>query len=126
MIEMAMTKKEKAAFDEAILKAQTLGALRWTSPVAKDLPRPDSWGTATSGWCFNSYSCDVTQAWSEVSAHGYGPTRSKLSGVQNGVDLFSTKLLALRALRHAVECESAGKLRKIDAMIEAEETKGGE
>jgi hypothetical protein len=125
MTEMAMTKKEKAAFDEAILKAQTLGALRWTSPVAKDLPRPDSWGTATSGWRFNSYNCGVTQAWSECSAHGTGPARHNLSGSQNGVDLFSTRLLALKALRHAVELESATKLRKIDAMIE-EEAKGAE
>jgi len=42
---------------------------------------------------------------------------------QRGCELFSTRLLALRALRHAVEKDSAGKLRKIDEQIELENSK---
>lgn len=115
---MAMTKKEKAEFEAAIKRANTLSALRWTDPVEKDLPRPDR--GSTSGWDYNAYSVRVYQAWSEPVSHGDGPARNGYSGSQGGIALFSTKLLALKALRHAVECDSAEKLRKIDEMIEKE------
>lgn len=37
---MAMTKKEKAAYDAAIKTAETAAALRWTEPVEPDVPVP--------------------------------------------------------------------------------------
>ncbi len=116
---MAMTKKEKADFDAAIKRANTLAALRWTEPVEKDVPIPEHFTDSTSGWDFNTYSGTVRQMWSECVSHGDGLKRTG-SASQNGLWLFSTKLLALRALRHAVEREAADKLRKIDDAITAE------
>jgi len=117
---MAITKKEKAEFDAAILAAKTLAALRWTEPVKKDLPIPSS-GTV-SGWDFNSYSCIIVQQWSEPESHGDGEKRSNQWGIsyQNGKPLYSTKLLALKALRHEVENKVAKQLLSIDIQIEQE------
>lgn len=110
-----MTKKEKAEFDAAIRRAETIAALRWTWPVEKDLPIPE-WGKQTSGFDFNLYSMEVVERWSEYSAHGLGPKRLGVAS-QNGRQLFSTRALALKALRHAVEKEAAENLLKIDKMI---------
>jgi hypothetical protein len=113
-----MNKKEQAYVES--LKTQL--ALRWTQPVAKDLPVPRPLeGGFTSGWDFNAYNASVEKMWSESVAHGTGGRReSRISARQNGRALYSSKLLALKALRHAVECESAAKLRKIDIEIETE------
>ena len=113
-----MNKKERAEFDAAILRANTLAALRWTAPVTKDLPVPDGGGT-TTGYDYNTHACTVTGFWSESTAHGDGVKRSG-SASQNGKALFSTRLLALRALRHDFESVAAEKLRKIDGDIERE------
>lgn len=114
-----MTKKERAEFGAAILKAKTLAALRWTGPVAPDLPVPKSF-EKTSGWHFNDHNKSVMQMWSESIAHGYGVERNRtISGRQGGKALYSTELLALKALRHAVECEAAAALVRIDDAIAA-------
>lgn len=116
---MAMTKKEKAEFDTAILKAQTLAALRWTDPVEKDLPVPES-GGLIEGWTFNTYIPEVTQMWSSSYSHGSGLRDEQKFSIQQGISLYSTKLLALKAMRHHIECESAEKLRRIDEQIKSE------
>jgi hypothetical protein len=118
---MAMTKKERAEFDAAILRAETLAALRWTGPVCKDVEPPNG-GCYADGWDFSSYTAEVWQAWSSSVVHGRGPapkTGRHSSASQNGVHLFSTKERALAALRHAIEQEAAAKLLKIDKQIAA-------
>lgn len=106
-------------FDAAIEHAETLAALRWTEPVEKDLPIPRE--NFTSGWNFNIYNGTVQQMWSSVVFHGYGAEpKQECSSSQRGISLFSTKILALKALRHATECEAAEKLRRIDAAIAEE------
>ena len=124
---MAMTKKERAAMDNAINKLAIVAALRWTDPVDKDLPHPtwENHGADISGWDYRSHGDYpmAYEAWSEMCAHGDGPKRtSRICGSQNGVDLYSTKLLALKACRHEVEKEAARKLAKIDRMIEEEKS----
>lgn len=117
---MAMTKKEKAEFDAAILRANTLAALRWTEPVKKDVPLPNPF-CETSGFDFNTYNTKVYQAWSTAISHGDGDCRKNShSASQRGIWLFSTKVLALRAMRHEIECQSAKKLREIDEQIALE------
>lgn len=122
---MAMTKKERAEFDAMRVKLATLAALRWTEPVKRDLPSPLSSSIGdgyTSGYDFNAYSLEIMPAWSQSVRHGLraaAPSRHG-SASQNGRALFSTPLLALQAMRHAVELESAQKLAKIDMLIEVE------
>jgi len=115
-----MTKKEKAEVDELISRVNTLAALRWTEEVKPDIPKPDSHSIETCGWYYLTsifYGGDkVETAWSSSGAHGTGPSRSCRS--QGGISLFSTELLALKALRHSVEKECATRLYRIDRMIE--------
>lgn len=117
---MAMSKKEKAEVEELIRLANTLAALRWTVHVKPDIPQPDSYNLETQGWAYMAsayYGGDkVSQAWSTNCSHGPGNSRS--SGSQGAIDLFSTELLALKALRHVVEKECAARLYRIDRMIE--------
>jgi hypothetical protein len=118
---MAMTKKEKAEFDAAILKAQTLSALRWTEPVDKDLPVPTG-GEIINGWDYNFYTLYAERMWSSSYNHGCGikDDDNRYYSNQKGISLYSSKLLALKAMRHYIERESAEKLRRIDEQIKSE------
>ncbi len=116
---MAMTKKERAEFDAALTAARVLGALRWTTPVERDVP-PPQWGAPNStGYIFNAYTSSVDVACSGHVSHGVGSATQLRS--QGALHLFSTKLLALKALRCAVESQAARTLAAIDTRIAIEE-----
>ena len=51
---MAMTKKEKAAIQAAIDRAETLASLRWTWPVVRDVGVPLQ--GYSEGWDYNAHS----------------------------------------------------------------------
>lgn len=115
---MAMTKKEKAEFEAMAKELRVQSALRWTEKIAPDLPIPSS--GCTQGWAINSYDGIVREAWSQNIRHGNGlcePDNWRQSASQNGVPLFSTKLLALKAVRHEMEKEFAKKLAAVDEAI---------
>lgn len=124
-----MTKAEKAALDTALRSARVNRALRWSDPApARDVPIPTN--GETSGWNFNvasargfnsSQLCSgaVFRAWSTPTANGSGPYR-QLSSSRGGCALYSTRALALRALRAAIEADTAGLLADIDVEIEKE------
>lgn len=125
---MAMTKKEAEAVRLALEKARILGALRFTSPVECDVPRPGHEPGApkqTQGFDFNAYGKRVWIGWSTSVSHGEGvidPDGNSRSGSKNGRDMFSSKLLALKAMRCQLEQEYAKSLAKIDALIESEQS----
>lgn len=123
---MAMSKRERDAFDKLADELRIAKAFRFTEPVDRDVPRPEG-GEMTTGWDFNAYSVlhgygaesGVKELWSKCVSHGnmpYSPNR----GSQGGMSLFSSKLLALRALRHELEEAFARKLAEVDAQIERE------
>lgn len=115
---MAMNKKELAEFEALKRQAAVNRALRWTKPVARDLPPPEKFSETTHGFDFNTYNASVFPAWSSSVTHGTGIYDKKTrSASQNCCSLFSTEVLALRALRHALENEAAKKLADIDARI---------
>lgn len=123
---MAMNKKEQAemaALRRAVLVA---GAFVRTPSVRPDLPPPDRSGSGqkyTEGFNYNVHTRAVYEAWSDSSYQGRGraPEDGKYrSASQNPVSLFSTRLLALQALRAAVEIKVANELADIDAEIERE------
>ncbi len=122
---MPLNKKEKAAFDELLLHHKLKGALHWSPRIRRDVPPPARGpGGETSGFDFNSYSLNVFEAWSSSVSHGEGPMRTKhSSGTQNPRSLYSTRLLALHAMRHDVAMAAAKKLLEIDERIEAEENR---
>jgi hypothetical protein len=118
---MAMTKKERAEFNAAIKALRIKSALRWTDEVNPDLLAPDDSRHFTQGWTCNSFNGSVVEQWSERSSHGDGrriPGQWRQSASQGAIDLFSTKLLALKAARHEMEKQFARKLAEIDAKIE--------
>jgi hypothetical protein len=113
---MAMTKKEREAHEKLIAELRLLAALRWTSEVKPDVPPPND--GLTKGFLYNEYDPRVVPACSSGVYHAFG--RDDKTDSQGSRALYSSKLLALRALRHAVEVESAKRIAKVDEMIEKE------
>jgi hypothetical protein len=113
---MAMTKKEKEALEAAL----TAAALRTTSDVVPDIP-PPTCGGLSKGFAVVGARSDygrVEPACSSSVHHGIGQ-QDKLNS-RDALHLYSTKMLALKALRRAVERDCADRLRRVDRMIEAE------
>lgn len=122
---MAMTKKEQAAMNAAIERAEMLAALRWTAPVERDVPIPELFGSETSGWDFNKHSREVFRAWSGSVRNGFGAKYGG-SASQGGRALFSTRQRALAALRYAMECEYASALLRVDKAMAGEHAQGND
>lgn len=123
---MAMTKKEQAAMQAAIGRAETLAALRWTWPVERDVDVPLN--GYSEGWDYNAHGQRVWQGWSDRVAHGEGPApeaNKYLIGSQGSQRMFSTKALALAAMRHEMEQKAAADLMRVDQQIAAA-TQAGE
>lgn len=109
---MAMTKKEREAME---------AALRWTAPVERDVRPPKEWDRRSLGWDMNSHSGTVREAWSEINSHGDGhaakPDIHYYSASQGCRSLYSTKALALAALRHELELKAAASLLAVDRQL---------
>jgi len=119
---VAMTKKEKELLEAAL----TAAALHTTSDVAPDVP-PPSGGGLSKGFAVvaeRSEYCRVEPACSSSVHHGIG--QQDKTNSQNAKSLYSTKMLALKALRRAVERDCAGRLRRVDRMIEEEISNAGD
>lgn len=117
---MAMTKKEQAAMQAAIDRAETLAALRWTNPVQRDVGVPKD--GYSEGWDYNAWTKTVFIGWSSSFLHG--PGRAPKAGKHRNASqqprrYYSTEALALAAMRHEIELKAAADLLKIDRMIAA-------
>lgn len=120
---MAMNKKEQAELAQAKLDAMINRALRWTDPVQPDLmpPKPISGEQDIRGYVYNTHNMRVDPAWSSSAYHSIGShERKNYHASQGACQLYSTRLLALRALRSAKEIEVAKQLANIDMLIAAE------
>jgi hypothetical protein len=120
--DMAMTKKDQAAMQAAIDRADTLAALRWTAPVRRDVDVPKD--GYSEGWDYNTYKQEIFMGWSGPVYHGSGPAPGKdgqrrVSGSHGSRRLYSTQALALAAMRHEIEQKAAADLLKIDRQIAA-------
>ena len=92
-------------------------AFRFTPEVPYDLqpPSPGSGGKMIKGWDCNSYSQTVSMMCSSSIHHGHG---WEGTSSQNPRAMYSTELLAWKALRHELEIEYSQSLADIDAKIE--------
>lgn len=122
---MAMNKKEQAEFAAMKKKLAIASAFVRTPAVEKDISAPPTSGPTrySHGFDFNIYGLKVGEYWSGcVSHYTSNPEGGKgyVSGSQRAIDLYSTRLLALRALRHAAENKAASDLAEIDMQIEDE------
>ena len=115
---MAMTKKEKDAYEAAL----TAAALRTTADVKTDVTPPaGSDAELSKGWAVVAETSEyarVEVACSSSIYHSIG--KQDKTDSQRPKHLYSTKLLALKALRRAVEKRAAEQLRRVDRMIEEE------
>ena len=119
---MAMNKAEKKQLEDAIDKARLYAAFHITPEIKPDLAAPnsdDGMDAHIYGYDFNEYTCRVFEVWSESGRNGAGHGERK-HGTQGKRDLYSTKSLALQALRHKVAMKTADVLVSIDLMIDKE------
>lgn len=121
---MAMNKKEKVQFDNAIREAALNRALRWSEPEQEpDVPAPGYMEELSRGWMPKDYYIHSDRrdyAWPACSSavgHGTGWVKTT---TQRPVELYSTKLLALRASRAKAEKQFAKILAEIDHEIQKE------
>lgn len=123
---MGMNKKEQAAFADLEYRLRLAKALRFTEPIERDVQPPactDHDEKLRKGWDYNAYiggfsGPKVEKACTSSIYHGFGDDTKTTT--QRPKPLFSTRLLALRALRNNVETQVAEILAKIDEQIEEE------
>lgn len=116
------TKKQLAEQAEQARESRIRAALHWTeeAPGPDVQPPPqEKWSELATGHMFNAYTLRVDVACTSRVSHAIG--RTDKADSQRPMQLYSTRLLALHALRNAVERECAEKLAKIDQMTEEEE-----
>jgi hypothetical protein len=121
---VAMNKKEKAELE----RWKTRAALSWSVAVEPDVMPPtdhsyrDGFLPVASG--SDRPRVDFVRTWSRLHtsalSEDYKFVRTRSQGAR---ELYSSRLLALKALRHQVEEECAKRLRRIDAQIENEEAR---
>lgn len=120
-----MTKKETAEMDSLRDQLLIARALRFTEEVNPDVMPPDynsRHDALSTGFSFIAYAGfggdSTAVGCSSSSYHARGRTDKTTS--QGATMLYSTRLLALRGLRHEVEKEVAKRLAAIDKQIERE------
>lgn len=112
---MTMNKKEKRALSDTQHELELHRAFRLTEPVERDLMPPDSTSELSKGWNFNAYSGRVGKHCSHSVGNGAGWEKTSS---QKSMRLFSTKELAIKALRYAVERKVMRQLLDVDQGME--------
>jgi hypothetical protein len=117
---MAMNKKEQAMVEALKVEALKVeAAFKRTSEILPDVPPPESCSDElTKGFLFNAYCIEVRTACSSATGHSHG--RNDRTSSQRARSLYSTRLLALKAMRFEVEKRIMTELRKVDRQIEIE------
>ncbi len=88
-----------------------------------DIPPPDSQSEGLSvGWHFNSHSCTVDQGCSSSVYHSTWSTEKTNS--QGARAFYSTKRLALLAMKQELELDHASKIARINQQIIEDSEKG--
>ena len=116
-----MNKKEQALVQSLKDKYALWKALRWTEKVEPDVPIPASYSDLAVGYVGlggSSDSARVEPSCSSSINHAWG--RQDKTDSQRPIRQHSTRLRALRALRHEVEIACARRLLQIAEMIEKE------
>lgn len=114
-----MTKKETAEIDSLREQLRLAKSLRFTDAVAPDVMPPDNYSKLSKGFLFNIYGEGrVVPACTSGTSHNFGSDDKTTT--QQPRALYSTRLLALRALRHEMEQDCARRLANIDRQIEVE------
>ena len=112
---MAMTKAEKAILTELKKELMLYKAFTRTPKVEPDVLPPEEWDTLNKGWVILLHAKDVTEGCTSKHNHNmWGNTHTTSKGA---ISLYSTELLALKALRNALELEFMKTVSSLDARI---------
>jgi hypothetical protein len=121
---MAISKKEQKRFDDITQELRLLSAFHLTAKAEPpDVPRPKNSSDFLCGYTINEYTRKVLPSLTKSHYHGTNfenegfPNKTTTQG---GLDLFSSKLKALRALRNLVERQCCEMLLAVDEKIEKE------
>lgn len=118
---MAMNKKEKELYEDALHMQAINRSLRWSDYAdEKDVEPPKGFGEYANGWSINRGIISVYQSWSSSVNHGEGwineGERPKYAS-QRPIMQYSTKERALKALRVFMELKFASLLLDVDKKI---------
>ncbi len=121
---MAISKKEQAAIDAKFKEFEIQLSLRPTRDYQSDIHNP-SWKDHQYVFCFNSSRMQVDKCVLHRGAIGRnfgcdGDWPQEAESRIGGEIFFSTRELALRAMRRDIELKCGGQLLKIDREIEKE------
>ncbi len=121
---MAMNKKEIAELDRLKTELRIARAFRFTDGVKPDVMPPTSFSELRKGFLFNAYLNEHSFGHVDVACtcsiyHAFG--RNDKTTTQQSRSLYSTRLLALKAMRHEMELKCARLLSVIDYSIEKEQ-----
>lgn len=119
---MAMNKKEQAEMDRLRDELRIAKSFRFTETVEPDVMPPVAYGkeNAINGWYMNPHNGSVCLAATSSAAHTTSPEIIRAAWTQGSKKLYSTRLLALKAGRCAMEQKFAKLLADIDRKIEEE------
>ena len=110
---MALNKKEK----EYMESIERLAALHITPSVFCDVMPPSNEDLSV-GYTYNSHSLLIEESCSSSTRHSKG--RSDKTQSQLPIEMYSSKEMALRAMRNEIEKQFAKDLRYVDLMINKE------
>lgn len=115
-----MNKKEQTYVKDLKEQLRFNRAMRFTIKIRPDVMPPpfNSDEKLRKGWLFNAHSRRVEPACTSSIYHSFGTDTEPRS--QNPMPLYSTKKLALMAMRNEVEIKFAKDLAEIDKAIEDE------
>lgn len=113
-----MAKSKSQEIQELKVELERLKSWRLTEMIEPNVKAPSGSGPfqeKSFGWTFNAYSKEVYEEWSTRTSHGsiIGLNISQ----QRSQDMYSSKELALRAMRACVEQQMLAELYKIDQKI---------
>jgi hypothetical protein len=89
--------------------------------IKPDITPPSEWSKLNKGWLFNTYSLRIDHGCTSTSYHSRLYTHK--TDAQQSVHLYSTKLLALEAMRADYIRQCCKKIEEIDEQIKAERKK---
>lgn len=125
---MAMNKAEKALLAQKDIEIEMLTAqlaLHATRDVDFDVEPPKGCGAVVQGWHAHwhpdslGWGMRAEPALTTAASHALGKDAVRTNR-QQGISMYSTRELALRAIRRKIELYAAQQLRKCDLLIEQE------
>ena len=116
-----MNKAEKAELEGLRQDLRMVKALKFTDVVYPDIPIPTLCDDVAKGFTFTSYVSMHPQVKIACSSsRSHSTCRDNNPNTQGGIELYSSRLLALKALRNSFERQFAGELARIDQEIQDE------